>query len=181
MGACLLILASLACALVAAPAGPWLGLPQAGVQGDAGDSTITWASFPATHLAVSRTLAEWAEVAVSISRASLFDPALHLVLTQATFPLVVGAAIHTDSIDFLASLHLGPVRIDAGRSWGETPWRRVTLRFSAKAYLSMVVGLEERKQGTSLLAGIQLRRGLAGVSLLVGRSGWRIECAVVLR
>jgi hypothetical protein len=45
----------------------------------------------------------------------------------------------------------------------------------------MVVGVEERDGRIEERAGIEWHRGLWGASFLVGRSGWRVELAGVLR
>ena len=103
------------------------------------------------------------------------------VLSRFFYPLVVGTAVDLDSVAFLSSVHLGPVRLDAARSWGAEPRRTATLRLSAVPVLAMVIGIEKADGRADVLAGVELHCRLWGISFVVARSGWRIECAGVLR
>lgn len=179
---CLLILLVCCSAAGAAPAGPRLGLPTPGMQGDPGDTAVSWVlSGSGLQWSISRTLLRWIEVTATVTRSSLYSIAGRFVLLRGLYPLVLGASVGEDSIGLLSSLHLGPVRIDASRVWGTLPWRGLTVRFSPRPILAMVVGVEERDGRIEERAGIEWHRGLWGASFLVGRSGWRVELAGVLR
>lgn len=106
------------------------------------------------------------------------------VLVKKLVPLFVAVTLGTDGIGIVSTLFFGPVQIDWGRTWGETPRRWGTVQLSARPHLSMLFGVERSGNRFEPFLGVRVfpsGHGLweigvsgrpAGIRLSVGGASW---------
>lgn len=132
---------------------------------------------------VERILASRVGVSASVHSGGLFGLEGKVVLVDALVPLFLAATAGTDGIGVLSTLFFGPVQIDWGAAWGETPRRWGTAQLSASPHLSMLFGVE--RSGSRLEAFLGLRvfpsgHGLWEVGFAGGPDGIRLSVGGVM-
>jgi len=77
-----------------------------------------------------------------LATGSSLDLGIRVVVVDHLVPLFVAATLSGDGPGVLATLFLGPVRLDAGRTWGDRARRWGRLELSVRPWLAMAVGVE---------------------------------------
>jgi len=133
-------------------------------------------------VSVTTTLMPRIEVSVSSSSAVRFGLETRLVLVEDLVPFLFAATVGTEGVGVIATFFFGPVRIDAGRTWGRNASRWGTAQLSARPELSMLFGADERAGRVEPFAGVRIFPGghaLWEIDLTIGRAGVRASISAV--
>jgi len=125
------------------------------VQGDLGLTSL-FVSFSGhgTQLVLSRSVSDRLDVAAVVTSECPFAVRLRALLVRDLPPLRVEAEFGFDGILLLGSLHLGPVRLEIGRSWGDAARRWSVVRFAPRRNTALFVGACAVSGSVRPLAGL---------------------------
>ena len=104
------------------------------------------------------------------------------MIVRQLVPLFIAATVGTDGIGVLSTLFFGPVRIDWGRTWGETSSRWGSAQLSARPHLSMLVGVERNSGRVAPFLGLRIfpsGHGLWEIGFSVRPDGIRLSAGGV--
>ena len=122
------------------------------------------------------------EIGAWASSAVPFGLEARLVLVEDLVPFLFAATVGTEGVGVIATLFFGPVRIDAGRTWGRSASRWGTAQLSARPELSMLFGVDERAGRVEPFVGVRILPGghaLWEIDLTIGRTGVRASISAV--
>ncbi|MDD4903123.1 MAG: hypothetical protein PHX77_01310 [Candidatus Bipolaricaulis sp.] len=148
------------------------------VQGDPGRTSL-FASFSGhgAQLVLSRSVGERLDVAAVVTSDRPFDVRLRTLWVRDLPPLRVEAELGSDGILLLGSLHLGPVRVEIGRSWGDGARGWGLVRFAPRMDVACFVGVSAAGGSVRPLAGVSwrpYRRALWNVAVRLDGTGVQI-------
>jgi len=126
---------------------------------------------------ITGSLSSRLDLAATVHAANLFDPKIRLLLVRDLLPLNVLIEGSLHRVSWVATLFLGPVHFNLGRTWGETKTRWGYVQYAFHQSMTLILGLD--KQGGVLrpILGLRVHPGrtrLWGASLVVTRGGLRI-------
>jgi len=147
------MLAAVALAQVCAWSGPVDELIEAGSANASVISLWGRSSVTGWQIHVRRSLLPRLDIAARIAAESPFALEARALIARDLLPLQISTSVGPGYVSLRATLLLGPVHIDYGRSWGlDTPrWGAVTL--SANAWMALFAGWEAL---TGPLVGIRI-------------------------
>ena len=170
-------------AAAAAPTATWFGRSSAMVVAPPGAirMDISWDGAVGA-VSAAGTVTPRIGVAASTSSAvpSYFE--VKAVLVEDLVPFLFAATVGTEGVGVIATFFFGPVRIDAGRTWGRNASRWGTAQLSARPELSMLFGADERAGRVEPFAGVRIFPGghaLWEIDLTIGRAGVRASISAV--
>jgi hypothetical protein len=153
-------------------------LPTAVVHSDPGRTSLSFrVREVGWEASIARAVTARLEISATASPDHLFDLEARFLVIKDLLPLNVAVDGAAGRVRLLATLYLGPVHIDAGRTWGRGPCRWGTVQLSAHPALCLLVGLEERIGRVAPIAAIRWypgKAGLWGISVLIRREGLEI-------
>lgn len=175
----LLLLCCFGLASVGAAPGTWFGRSNAMILLPPGATRIDVVCGPLGPTGrVNRVLSPRIEIAGWVEASRPFALEVKAILVRRLVPLFVAVTAGTDGIDILSTLFFGPVQIDWGRSWGDTPSQWGSAQLSARSYLSMFVGVERSGSRFEPFLGVRMfpkRHGLWEIGLSVRSDGIRLS------
>lgn len=165
-----ILLVGISTAAMGYPRHAFLDLPIAAPLGNAGRSYFHVALVGGQPcLKIARSIVRGIDVFATSTLQSPFSLGCHVLLLQDLGPLSVAVEAESKQIQMAASLLLGPVRIDWGRTMGQEgkPWG--ILSASPTQHFTLVIGVERIGETVTFLGGMRLfpTHGTWGVSLLI--------------
>jgi hypothetical protein len=136
----------------------------------------------AVGAAVTGVVSPRIELTVSSSSTDPLGLEAKLVLVEDLVPLIVAATAGTDGLGMIATLFFGPVRIDAGRTWGRGASRWGTAQLSVRPELTMLFGADASGGRFEPYAGVRFfpsGHGLWEIDLTIGRYAFRASISAV--
>ncbi len=135
----------------------FLGLPAAATLGDPGRASVEVIFSPAgATLGLGLALGARIDLFATVETPGGFSWGVRALVIQDLGPLEVALGLATRGVDFAAGLHLGPVRVEWGRTFAQGGWRGAVLALSPLDRLSLLVGVEDEGGRTSFIALLRL-------------------------
>jgi len=169
----LLVLTLLPCVAASAayPSIAFGGLPEAIVGGDPGGTSFALAVSDGTWRAsITRSLARRLDVTATATAGDLFDLTARVLVVKDLLPLHVAVDIGLDRVSLLATLLLGPVHVDYGRTWGATDARFGYVQYAPSQTVTILIGLDTSDDRCRAIVGVRVhpaRTRRWGASLVV--------------
>lgn len=104
---------------------------------------------------IVRAVAPWLDVSASFAPSKSFELSAKALVVRDWVPLQVAVEAGLRRRSLLAVLLLGPIHLDAGRTWGDTPRSWAAVGFAANERVALVAGIDAGPVGVRPLAGIR--------------------------
>ena len=183
----LLLLTLLPCAVCSAayPSVAFGDLAEAIVVGAPGETSFSLAVSNGTWQAsITRSLARRLDVTATAAPDDLFDLGARVLVVKDLLPLHVAVDISLDRVSLFATLLLGPVHVDYGRTWGTTDARFGYVQYAPSQTLTILIGLRTTNDRPRAIVGVRVHPVTArlwGASLVVIDGALRFAIGGTLR